>query len=192
MESNATPSSEVNTQPDEIWRRFTLLDLMILITGHGAAMGALKWQEVFEHLRNWVGFDNSWYGAAVLTSWYCITVLLLGAVFSLPLIFTVQFFFRERHEKIARGEIVAAILVGYWSIIFLYMWLHLNGGWAGLILFIFSFLAALSILVEILMLLGELFLKRKLAPCPWISYYGYFLGVISILEFAPILICYRG
>jgi hypothetical protein len=173
MESNATPSSEVNIRPDEIWRRFTLLDLMILITGHGAAMGVLKWQGAFEHLRNWT----------ILTiCWYSTTVLLLGAVFSLPLVYAVQYYSRERRERIARGEIVAAILVAYWGLVFLVIRLEPSDYAILFMLAALSCFVAWLILVAIIMCFTDLFLKRNSVLCPWINYYGYFLCVLSIME----------
>jgi hypothetical protein len=172
MESNATPSSEVNTRPEEIWRRFTLLDLMIRITGHGAAMGVLKWQGAFGQ-RDWTSLTICWYST---------TVLLLGAVFSLPLVYAVQYYSRERRERLARGEIVAAILVAYWGLVFLVMGLAPNDDSILFILTALGWFVAWLILVAIIICFTDLFLKRNSVLCPWINYYGYFLCVLSIME----------
>jgi hypothetical protein len=174
MNPNSATTPET---PYEAWRRFTLLDLMILFTGHGAAMGMIKWYELIDYEPR--GIDGIWILIRGLFLGYMF--VFVGAIFSVPIIIAVQFLSRKRQMNLAGGEILGVATVIYWMLAFLLI-----------ILFPYGFvgqevcvgISAIGFLILFGCLKGSLSTK----PCLWLSIYGSAIFSSSIFLLAFILV----
>jgi hypothetical protein len=180
MESPSAAQPETTQTPDEAWRRFTLLDLMILFSGHEAGLGLMKWYGL-------IGGGEYLFPTALLNAALTIYVFfILGGVLSIPIILLVQFCFRHRKEETKGGEYFA---VGYCIL------------WALVIIGMRSFgpinmripIAATTIIGSPAFLCGGImfvkciFTTDKKSECKWLGLYGYFLCFISVIYAVVIL-----
>jgi len=165
MDSN--PPTEPNTPqtPDEAWRRFTILDLLILFCGHVAALVILICVGSADD------FFNDHLAVPPLFSF-----LVLGGGISIPLIFLVQFFALRRRARLSAGEIYAVSNVACWIGVYFALLLFVNAYVISLILWAVIFLFFCS---GGIMLFVEA--KRDYVPCRWMSFYGHCLNILSIL-----------
>jgi hypothetical protein len=177
MDQPSAPQSETLQPPDEAWRRLTLLDLMILFSGHEAALGFMKWYGLIDY--DPPGFNGIWIPIRMLLIGY--VFIFLGASFSVPIIIAVQFYSRHRRARLAGGEILAVVTVIHWIIAFLVVILF-PYGFAGLEVIIG--ISAIGLLILYLNLKSSLYQK----PCLWLSIYGSTIFSSSILFLIFILI----
>jgi hypothetical protein len=162
---------EMPQSADEVWRRFTLLDLLILFSGHGAALGIMKWYGAFDDLG--VLFVEE---KLILLG----IIFILGGILSLPGILLVQYGPRHRRAKISVGEIHALINLLYWLSVLLSNFFHA---------FYISQSTFLGISVPMFLFFcygGVKFFhnccsSKDTAPCYWLSQYGYLLSLVSVL-----------
>jgi hypothetical protein len=171
MDQSEPQSPETPQPPDEAWRRFTLLDLLILFTGHAAAISLMKWYAIFEE-------DTIRSILIVPMIQLVLFSLILGGILSVPMVVFVQFQSRHRQEEIKGGE--------YYAI-------------GSCIFWVMTLVAEISLFNEILsapLMVGSLigfpiffyggclffmciFKTDRKAPCKWLGVYGYFLCFLS-------------
>jgi hypothetical protein len=164
MDSNPATEPETPPPPDEPWRRFTLLDLLILFSGHEAALGLMKWYGAFE--------DVQWSDISIVA--YLLVFILLGSIISVPPIIFIQFHSRGRCDDLADGEIFSVFSVIYWSYVFIGFLFDPRDVFYGFGTICFAIFWFIGIVLLILNLLK----KSKSSPCPWLSVYGYSLFFI--------------
>jgi hypothetical protein len=169
---NTTPAqqSETPQTADEAWRRFTLLDLLVLFTGHEAGLGIMKWCGLLKTNLN-----------DILDIFYATSLFLLfGSMISLPLIYGIQFLARHRSQGLTFGEVVGIANILIWGMWILTIALASNlpegvMPLMGLYL-IMCGMGSLFFLMQLFGLFGP-------APCRWLDLYGYFQCVILLATF---------
>jgi hypothetical protein len=163
----------------EAWRRFTLLDLLILFTGHEAALGILKWYGLLAGSEHFYPSDSI--NTALNVAFIVYLFFILGGVLSIPVILLVQFCFRHRKEETKGGEYYA---VGYCIL------------WAIVIIGLRTFgpidmqipVAVTTVVGSPVFLCGGIlfvkciFTSDKKAGCKWLGLYGYFLCFVSVIS----------
>lgn len=173
MEPSKNAAETPKTLPaDEAWRRFTLLDLLILFSGHEAALGLMKWYGLLD-----LAADSELVILRVLAAF--LIFLVFGAAISLPPIYLVQYWPRGRRARLSGGEllgmtVLVAALVGSLSISLRDRLSdsHRQGlSIIGSILLLVCFAAILS--------LNRTFPPRADAVCRWLNVYGYFIATVA-------------
>lgn len=171
---------EVSQPPIEAWRQFTLLDLMILFTGHGAAMGFMKWYGAFEPSASVMKNSAGIFLALLL-------ILVLGGGISVPVLYLVQFYSRGRDAILSYGEvfgIIIILLAGLSAISFSFR--SYDDFFEILAVIVFGDIVFFFCIAPFLfVLIGSA--KRPNIPSRWLNWYGYFL-VISSLTLAVIYV----
>ncbi|MCC6125319.1 MAG: hypothetical protein IT426_10180 [Pirellulales bacterium] len=171
MDSNPPTEPKTPPPPDEAWRRFTLLDLLILFSGHEAALGLMKWYGLLD-LAN-ASKEIVQHVLALL----CI-FLLLGGGIAIPFIFLVQFHSRHRNVKISGGEIHAIVAIFYWFI-FLVMSRE-NTNPEVFLLFVLGSIPCFFVFMNGgCLLIVNVISRIKIESCYWLNVYGYFLSLVS-------------
>jgi hypothetical protein len=168
MDQLSATQFETLQPPDEVWRRFTLLDLMILFTGHGAAMGIWKWNGALESV-----FSETLVGIFLLI----LAVLMLGAGISIPLIYLIQFFSRHRRKRLSYGEILGVINILFWGAIYFKLLNFLPTALGFLLIgciLVACFAGAIIFFAKLISI------RTRNAPCRWLDLYGHFLGIVSV------------
>jgi hypothetical protein len=170
---SATPP-ETPPTPYEAWRRFTLLDLLILFTGHEAALGLIKWYGL-------MGGEGPLFPSLTPVPILAIVYLffILGGVLSIPVVLFVQFYFRQRREDAKGGEYFA---VGYcilWTIVFI----NIRSFPMDMItpIFITTFIASPIFIYGGCCFVKCLLKSDRKAGCKWLGLYGYFLCFVSVV-----------
>jgi hypothetical protein len=159
-----------NRPAEEAWRRFTLLDLLILFSGHEAALGLMKWYGVIDSAQ------YVWSRVAVVL----FVVLLLGGILSLPALLFVQYVPRRRRSKPSTGEAAAIVTSVFWLFVVLAFRLHfLMIFWftlflAGVPFFVFSGYCGLRFF-------RDFYTTKNDFACFWLSQYGFLLSLLSVL-----------
>jgi hypothetical protein len=176
MDSTSAPQPDTPTTPDELWRRFTLLDLLILFSGHEAALGIMKWYGLI--VENGPLYPKPASPTVILVYLFFI----LGGVLSIPIVLFVQFYFRHRHEDAKGGEYFA---VGH-CILWVIVLFGIRSFPASDI--VIPIMATTLVGLPIFIYGGCLFIKSvfvadKKAPCKWLGLYGYFLCFTSVVFF---------
>jgi hypothetical protein len=167
MDQSPAPQPETLEPPYEAWRQFTLLDLMILFTGHGAAMGFLKWY-------GWLNLDDIWLQDSTGIFIHFCLFIFLGAVFSIPPVYAIQYLFRKRQGKISGRETFTVCITVYWIAAFIVVLIFPKGcPWKSFLLF-GSIIALLFIPLQNMKV-------KKTHECPWLCIYGIVIWCISFL-----------
>jgi hypothetical protein len=188
MQEPSEAKPENPSPPDEAWRRFTLLDLLIVFSGHEAALGFLKWFGLLDNLD--LGAPHIVNRAAFLL----LLTIMVGAIISLPLVLFVQFFSRDRYIDISNGELHAIGNAGYWIILFLAFLLIYEFPLA--LLFLLPMVGIGSVLMFVFCCYGGFqfvagfFPRKNHPPCYWLSQYGYFLSFVYAVIFPYFVLAY--
>jgi hypothetical protein len=174
MDQKSATQPETPQTPDEAWRRFTLLDLLILFSGHEAALGLMKWYGALDD----IGRIRSHFVDQLVP--LLIIFLMLGGILSIPWILLVQYYSRHRRTRIAAGEIHAIMNPLYWLFLLPSYLFHMTDFY-GLILIIVSVPMGLFCFFGGVMFFHDHFSTKKTVLCYWLSQYGYFLSLVSAL-----------
>jgi hypothetical protein len=153
-----TPSkSAIVATPEEFWRRFTLLDLMILVTGHAIAISFMKCEGLLNISSEEKFCTLDLQGITDLLFLF----LILGGGISIVMILSTQFIVRHRCVKLAGGEINTIITILCWIIISILYLVYNRSEIAE----IFDYLFMLYICFSGVILFLRLFSKGISAPC---------------------------
>jgi hypothetical protein len=156
------------------------LDLLILFTGHEAALGIMKWQGTLDH---YLGLTDHFTKFTIDGSFGLLCCFLtFGGLFSLPCIFFIQFVVRRRHSWLSSGEWCAVVFEVLWLVMLVAYYLgekDTTSKPVGEALAVVLSLACLAIFL-LSMAAMPLFLISVLArdepsPCRWLENYGFFL-----------------
>jgi hypothetical protein len=176
QEQNNAEKVEIPT-PDEAWRRFTLLDLLILFSGHEAALGLMKWYGMLDEKKMLAG------PSVAPIIFPAFLVMVLGGLLSVPIVLLVQFQFRKRRQLPRGGEIYAVGHSLFWTSLF-GAWLITPDRPYALVPFVAIYLLCSPIFAYgACRFLVCILLTDKKAPCKWLGLYGYFLSFIYIAFF---------
>jgi hypothetical protein len=172
MDQPSPQTPETPQPPDEAWRRFTLLDLLILFTGHESGLGIMKWSGTLESR-----LHESLFGI-VLLFWL---FLMFGSMISIPLIYGVQFLSRRRSIALTPGEQFGVFNIVTWGATFLCLLSGFNPPpmlqfIINLAMFLYIFICGIGSIIFVI----KLFSSKKKAPCLWLDLYGYFQFVVTI------------
>jgi hypothetical protein len=184
MDQKQAIQPETPQTPYEAWRRFTLLDLLILFSGHEAALGIMRWYRM-------IGYEES-----IAPRWIVplfIAFFSLGAIISIPVILFVQYVFRHRRTRLAGGEILAAFDVVYWMFIWFLTYLLYQNNWyeeqkrviASILLILIS--GAVGFIF-----VGKYCTDYVQGECRWLSYYGYGFSIFTWIIMGLLLISFAG
>jgi hypothetical protein len=178
MDSILPTRPEIPQTPEEAWRRFTLLDLLILFSGQETALGILKWY-------GWLNFsDSSQRNSIGITIQFCLFIF-LGAIFSIPCVYGIHFLFCHRRVRISGGEIVAVFTTIYWMIAFIIILIFPNGFLGAELLILASAIAFLVVPGSLFKLISE---KDTPVACHWLNIYGIIIWPLSVLFLTFILL----
>jgi hypothetical protein len=166
----------------EPWQRLTLIDILILFVSHalaGGLIGRFLCGEILAHLPHLDTLDY----LAIAAGLAC--VVIMGGLFSLPMIYFVQFVFRRRRKGIAGGEIeavVAILFLGFAALAHSSFSDRATLGWDIAAVFI------LFLLIAEIASFCRFIATRRRAPCPWLSLYGHAFGFVSWTGFILLVV----
>lgn len=178
MDQPPAPQSETPQPPVEAWRQFTLLDLMILFTGHEIGLGIMKWYGLLDCSENF--YPSTSINTALNVAFIVYLFFILGGVLSIPVVLFVQFCFRHRKEETKGGEYFAVGCCILWALVTIGL---RSFGPIGMRIPI----AATTIISSPVFLYGgimfvkSIFTTDKKAGCKWLGLYGYFLCFTSVI-----------
>jgi hypothetical protein len=173
MDSNRPTKPETPPPPDEAWRRFTLLDLLILFSGHEAALGLMKWY-------GWMDV-KSYSGILEILSTIFVFFLLGGSI-GIPFVLLVQFWSRRRRANFSDGEIHAVVAIVYW-LLFCSVVCFTKNPIPLLLLFVVSLTTLIIFTTVMYLSAANLCTRKKTFHCFWLHSYGYFMSWVSSYVF---------
>jgi uncharacterized membrane protein YidH (DUF202 family) len=174
MDTTPAPQSETPQTANEPWRRFTLLDLMVVFTGHEAGLGIMKWCGLLDGILN---DKNDKYGILLIIALFFV----FGSMISFPLIYGVQFLARHRSQRLSLGEIIGIANMAIWGVTFLTILSGFNPPRSLQMILnccLLVYFNACSI--GSIAFLARLAFPNKNLPCRWLDLYGFFQCVLFI------------